>query len=226
METVDFPFNFDEMPIAAKFILDSLSRDVEDFRKVYPVFDDSFQLRFSQRIQRAKELVCCSPEGHKIQNIRVGVFRKLESLNTLILETKDYFPTQLIRDYDYIVDIIEKKNLNSVIAIVPNLINQLEKNLPGKKTEEAQSIIEGIQSLLQALKLDRIDLNRYLNSRGLMTQDVFKCLNHLWATMQDVMEIGHSLYRKYEPMKAVEYEVNYLKMKVKTFWMTSAPELV
>lgn len=220
---MDFPFNFDEMPIAAKFISDSFSRDIEDFQKVYPVFDESFKARFKEQIKKAKDIVCCGPEGVKIQNIRIGVFRKLESLNTLILGVPDYFPVSRVKEYDYIVEIIEKKNLSSILSIVPGLIQQLEVNMPAKNEDIAQSIIDGIQSLFQVLKLDRIELNRLLNSRGLLKEEVFRCLNHLWATMQDVMEIGQLLYRKENPMKCVEYELNYLKMKVKTFWMHSVP---
>jgi hypothetical protein len=223
METMDFPFNFDEMPIAAKFILDSFSRDIDDFQKVYPVFDEQFKARFSEQIVKAKEVVCCGPEGVKIQNIRIGVFKKLESLNTLILEVQDYFPISRIREFDYTVEIIEKKNLSSVLAIVPGLLQQLEANVPEQKSDIARSIIEGISSIYQVLKMDRIELNRLLNSRGLLKEEVFRSLNHLWATMMDVMEIGRTLYRKEDPMKCVEYELNYIKMKVKTFWMNSIP---
>ncbi|RKE03911.1 hypothetical protein [Marinifilum flexuosum] len=226
METMDFPFNFDEMPIAAKFISDSFSRDIEDFQRVYPVFDDVFKARFAEQIRKAKDIVCCGPEGVKIQNIRIGVFRKIESLNTLILEAQDYFPISRIKQFDYIVEIIEKKNLSSILSIVPNLLQQLEANVPTQNEDVAQSIIDGIQSIYQVLKLDRIELNRLLNSRGLLKEEVFRCLNHLWATMQDVMEIGQSLYRKDDPMKCVEYELNYIKMKVKTFWMHSVPDKV
>lgn len=223
METMDFPFNFDEMPIAAKFILDSFSRDIDDFQKVYPVFDEQFKARFSEQIVKAKEVVCCSPEGVKIQNIRIGVFKKLESLNTLILEVQDYFPISRIREFEYTVEIIEKKNLSSVLAIVPGLLQQLEANIPEQKSDIAKSIIEGISSIYQVLKMDRIELSRLLNSRGLLKEEVFRSLNHLWATMMDVMEIGRTLYRKEDPMKCVEYELNYIKMKVKTFWMNSIP---
>jgi len=60
----------------------------------------------------------------------------------------------------------------------------------------------------------------------LLKEEVFRILNHLWATMQDILEIGQSLYRKDDPMKCVEYELNYIKMKVKTFWMHAAPDTV
>jgi hypothetical protein len=226
METMDFPFNFDEMPIAAKFISDSFARDIGDFQKVYPVFDEMFKARFTEQINKAKEIVCCGPEGQKIQSIRIGVFRKIENLNSLILEVQEYFPISRIKQFDYIVEIIEKKNLSSILTIVPELLQQLEANLPVKNEDVAQSIIDGIHSNYQVLKLDKIELNRLLNSRGLLKEEVFRCLNHLWATMQDVMEIGQYLYRKDDPMKCVEYELNYIKMKVKTFWMYSSPDVV
>ncbi|WP_421918335.1 hypothetical protein [Marinifilum sp.] len=226
METMDFSFSFDEMPIAAKFISDSFTRDIKDFQKIYPVFDNEFKVRFNEQITMAKEIVCCGPEGVKIQNVRIGLFRKIESLNTLILEVPHYFSISGITQFDYIVEIIEKNNLCSVLSIVPNLLQQLQENMPTQDEDVAQSIIEGIQSIYKVLKLDRIELNRLLNSHGLLKEEAFRCLNHLWATMQDVMEIGQSLYRIDDPMKSVEYELDYIKMKVKTFWIHSSADSV
>lgn len=224
METMDFPFNFDEMPVAAKFLLDSYSRDMDDFNQLYPVFDETFKHRLIKQIQKAKEFVSCGPEGMKIQNIRVGIFRKLDTLNHMILEVQDNFPVSKIKEFDKIVEIIEKKDLNSILTIIPKFLEQLEGNIPRENAEVTQSIIDRILSLFQVLKLDKIELNRLLNSRGLLKEEVFRCLNHLWATMQDLMEIGQSLYVKKDPMKCVEYETNYLKMKVKTFWIHNGHE--
>lgn len=226
METMDFPFNFDEMPIAAKFIFDSFSRDIDDFAQIYPVFDNAFKSRFNEQIKDAKDTVCCGSEGVNIKNIRIGIAGRIESLNTLILEVQDYFPVSRIKEFDFILEIVEKKNLSSILSLVPNLLEELELNIPQQNEDIARSIIDGIHSIYQVLKLDRIELNRSLNSRGMMNEEVFRCLNHLWATLQDVMEIGQSLYRKTDPPKSVEYELNYIKMKVKTFWMHTSPDLV
>ncbi|RUT73548.1 hypothetical protein [Ancylomarina longa] len=226
METIDFPFSFDEMPIAAKFIYDNFTRDITAFHEFYPIFDQTFKNRFLEQIQKAKEMVCCSPEGIKIQTIRIGIYRKLESLNTFILEVQDYFPVTRMKDFELIVEVIEKNNISSVLSIIPGLLQQLEKNIPINNADVAHSIIDGIQTLYKVLKSDRSELNRLLNSRGLLKEEVFRCLNHLWATMQDVLEIGQSLYRKEDPMKCVEYELNYIKMKVKTFWVHSTPDSV
>nr|WP_320118460.1 hypothetical protein [uncultured Marinifilum sp.] len=226
METMDFPFNFDEMPIAAKFIFDSFSRDIDDFAQIYPVFDNAFKSRFKEQIKNAKDTVCCGPEGVNIKNIRIGIAGRMESLNTLILEVQDYFPVSRIKEFDFILEIVEKKNLCSVLSLVPNLLEELELNIPQKNQDIARSIIDGIHSIYQVLKLDRIELNRSLNSRGMMNEEVFRCLNHLWATMQDVLEIGQSLYRKTDPPKCVDYELNYIKLKVKMFWMHSTAHTV
>lgn len=226
METMDFPFNFDEMPIAAKFIFDSFSRDIEDFSKIYPVFDDAFRSRFKEQIKNAKDTVCCGTEGVNIKNIRIGIAGRIESLNTLLLEVQDYFPVARIKEFDFILEVVERKNLSSVLPMVPNLLEELELNIPQQNEDIARSIIDGIHSIYQVLKLDRIELHRSLNSRGMMNEEVFRCLNHLWATLQDVMEIGQSLYRKTDPPKCVEYELNYIKMKVKTFWMYSLSDAV
>ncbi|MBI9056604.1 hypothetical protein L3049_07990 [Labilibaculum sp. DW002] len=222
METIDFPFNFDEMPVAAKFLLDSYSRDIADFNRSYPVFDEVFKTKLMDQIQRAKEFVSCGPEGIKIQKLRIGIYRKLESLNGMILEVQDNFPVSRIKEFDKIVEIVERKDLNSILTIIPNFVVQLEGNIPRENAETTQTIIDRILTLFQVLKLDKIELNRLLNSRGLLKEEVFRCLNHLWATMQDVMEIGQDLYKKDDPMKCVEYEANYLKMKVKTFWIHSS----
>ncbi len=223
---MDFPFNFDEMPIAAKFIFDSFSRDIDDFAQIYPVFDNAFKSRFKEQIKNAKDTVCCGPEGVNIKNIRIGIAGRMESLNTLILEVQDYFPVSRIKEFDFILEIVEKKNLCSVLSLVPNLLEELELNIPQKNQDIARSIIDGIHSIYQVLKLDRIELNRSLNSRGMMNEEVFRCLNHLWATMQDVLEIGQSLYRKTDPPKCVDYELNYIKLKVKMFWMHSTAHTV
>lgn len=226
METIDFPFSFDEMPVAAKFLLDSYSRDMDDFNKVYPIFDENFKNRVNEQIQRAKEYVCCGPEGSKIQSLRIGIYKRIESLNNMILEVQDNFPISRIKEFDKIVEIIEKKDLTSILAIIPNFVVQLEANIPRQRAEATQTIISKILALFQVLKLDKIELNRLLNSRGLLKEEVFRCLNHLWATMQDIMEIGQDLYKLSDPMKCVEYESNYLKMKVKSFWMHSSLDSV
>lgn len=226
METIDFPFSFDEMPVAAKFLLDSYSRDMTDFNKVYPVFDETFKNRVGDQIQRAKEFVCCGPEGAKIQTLRFGIYKRIESLNKMILEVQDNFPISRFKEFDKIVEIIEKKDLTSILAIIPDFVVQLEDNIPRLNAEVTQTIIDRILTLFQVLKLDKIELNRLLNSRGLLNEEVFRCLNHLWATMQDIMEIGQDLYKQSDPMKCVEYESNYLKMKVKSFWMHSSMDSV
>ncbi|WP_372755119.1 hypothetical protein [Labilibaculum sp.] len=226
METIDFPFNFDEMPVAAKFLLDSYSRDMADFHQVYPVFDEGFKSRLIEQIQLAKDYVCCGPEGVKIHNLRVETYKRIESLNMMILKVQDNFPVASIHEFDKVVEIIEKKDLSSILEVIPNFVVQLEENIPRQNAEVIQSIIDRILSLSQILYLDKIELNRLLNSRGLLKEEVFRCLNHLWATMQDIMEIGHDLYCDKDPMKCVEYETNYLKMKVKTFWIHSDQDLV
>lgn len=226
METIDFPFSFDEMPVAAKFLLDSYSRDMADFNKVYPIFDETFKARLSEQIQRAKEFVCCGPEGVQIKTLRVGIYKRIESLNNMILEVQDNFSISRIKEFDKIVEIIEKKDLTSILAIIPNFVVQLEANIPRQRAEATQTIISKILILFQVLTLNKIELNRLLNSRGLLKEEVFRCLNHLWATMQDIMEIGQDLYKSSDPMKCVEYESNYLKMKVKIFWMHSSLDLI
>lgn len=226
METIDFPFNFDEMPIAAKFLLDSYSRDMGDFYQIYPVFNEAFKARLIEQIQLAKDYVCCGPEGMKIHNLRIEIYRRIESLNMMILEVQDNFPVARIREFDRIVEIIEKKELGPILEVIPNFVVQLEDNIPRQNAEVIQSIIDRILTLSQVLHLDKIELNRLLNSRGLLKEEVFRCLNHLWATMQDIMEIGQDLYRDKDPMRCVEYESNYLRMKVKTFWIHSDQDLV
>lgn len=226
METIDFPFSFDEMPVVAKFLLESYSRDMADFNKIYPIFDESFKSKLSEQIQKAKEFVCCGPEGAKIQSLRIGIYKKIESLTNMILEIQDNFPISRIKEFDKMVEIIEKKDLNPILTIIPNFLVQLEENIPRQRAEATQMIIDQILTLFQVLKLDQIELNRLLNSRGLLKEEVFRCLNHLWATMQDIMEIGQDLYRSSNPMKCVEYESNYLKMKAKSFWLHDSQDLV
>jgi hypothetical protein len=226
METIDFPFNFDEMPIVANFLLDSYSRDMADFNQLYPVFNEAFKTRLVEQIQLAKDYVCCGPEGMKIHNLRIEIYKRIESLNRMILEVQDHFPVARIREFDKIVKIIEMKDLGSILDIIPNFVVQLEENIPRQNAEVIQSIIDRILSQSQILHLDKIELNRLLHSRGLLKEEVFRCLNHLWATMQDIMEIGQDLYRDKDPMKCEEYEPNYLRMKIKTFWIHSDQDLV
>ncbi len=226
METIDFPFNFDEMPVAAKFLLDSYSRDMKDFNRSYPVFDEVFKTKLMNQIQRAKEFVSCGPEGIKIQTLRIAIYRRIEALNEMILEVQDNFPVSRIKEFDKIVEIVERKELNIILAVIPNFVVQLEGNIPRENAEATQAIIDRILTLFQVLKLDKIELNRLLNSRGLLKEEVFRCLNHLWASMQDIMEIGQDLYGNKDPMKSVEYEANYLKMKVKTFWIHSCQDFL
>ncbi|MFA9370521.1 MAG: hypothetical protein ACERIH_02330 [Labilibaculum antarcticum] len=226
METIDFPFSFDEMPVAAKFLLESYSRDMDDFNKMYPVFDETFKNRVSEQIQRAKEYVCCGPEGMQIQSLRFGIYKRIESLNNMILEVQDNFPVSRIKEFEKIIEIIEKKDLKAILTVIPKFIVQLEANIPRENAEVTQTIIDRILTLFQVLKLNKIELNRLLNSRGLLKEEVFRCLNHLWATMQDIMEIGQVLYKKSDPMKCVEYESNYLKMKVNSFFMHTNEDLV
>jgi len=226
METIDFPFSFDEMPVVAKFLLDSYSRDMNDFNKIYPIFDETFKTRLSKQIQCAKEFVCCGPEGAKIQTLRIGIYKRIESLNNMILEVQDNFPISRIKEFDMIVEIVEKKDLTPILTTIPNFVVQLEGNIPRQRAEATQVIIDQILTLFQVLKLNQIELNRLLNSRGLLKEEVFRCLNHLWASMQDIMEIGQDLYKSSDPMKCVEYESNYLKMKAKSFWMHSSLDSV
>ncbi|PKQ65534.1 hypothetical protein BZG02_00570 [Labilibaculum filiforme] len=226
METIDFPFSFDEMPVAAKFLLDSYSRDMSDFNRLYPIFDEKFKNRLNEQIKRAKEYVCCGPEGVQIQNLRFGIYKRIESLNSMMLEVQDNFPVSRIKEFDKIVEIIEKKDLKAILKVIPKFVVQLEANIPRENAEVTQTIIDRILMLFQVLKLNKIELNRLLNSRGLLKEEVFRCLNNLWATMQDIMEIGQDLYKKSDPMKCVEYESNYLKMKVKSFWMHTSEDLV
>ncbi|BAX79345.1 hypothetical protein [Labilibaculum antarcticum] len=226
METIDFPFSFDEMPVAAKFLLESYSRDMDDFNRMYPVFDETFKNRVSEQIQRAKEYVCCGPEGMQIQSLRFGIYKRIENLNNMILEVQDNFPVSRIKEFEKIIEIIEKKDLKAILTVIPKFVVQLEANIPRENAEVTQTIIDRILTLFQVLKLNKIELNRLLNSRGLLKEEVFRCLNHLWATMQDIMEIGQVLYKKSDPMKCVEYESNYLKMKVNSFFMHANEDLV
>lgn len=221
METIEFPFKFDEMPVAAKFLLDSYSRDMLDFNQSYLVFDEVFKAKLKDQIQRAKEFVNCGSEGIKLRKLRFAINRKLELLNGMILEVQDNFPLTRINEFDEIIKIIERKDLSSILRVSPNFIAQLEENIPRENAEVTQTIINRILKLFQVLKLDDIELNRLLYSRSLLKEEVFRCLNHLWASMQDIMEIGQDLYRENDPMKCAEYEADYLKMKVKTFWIHS-----
>ncbi|MFA8433624.1 MAG: hypothetical protein ACEPOZ_03820 [Marinifilaceae bacterium] len=218
MEAITYPFHFDEMPIAGKFLLDSYVRDQELFLKKYPVFDDVFKSKFIKKINRCRELICCCAEGQKIQIIRDRIYRKMESLRVLTMDLKECFPYTAPEAFEKLTIANDSKDLLEVLETGKNLYLKIE--IPKKilqADDNFSSLLDEFHALLEILELDRLELNRLLNSRGILTQDIFRNLNHLWATMQDIMEIGKEIHEDIRPNFYSDYCIEHLKQRLRLF---------
>lgn len=214
MESIDFPFTFDEMPLAGKFIYDSFVVDQQLFVELYPVFDKTFENRFYGHIQKARELVCCSSAGQKLQNERDRIKRNMDNLNSAVIQARNENVDQLPKVFEEFEDAIRREALNEMVICGKSISQYLEdsNNLPQISNQTRRAII----SLLELLELDRLELKRLLHSRGLLTQEVYRSLNHLWATMQDVMEIGKCIHQ-HDNLRIQEYQIENISKRLKTY---------
>lgn len=213
MEPIDFPFKFDEMPLAGRLIFESFVRDQELFVQKYPVFDDVFKNRFQEYIQHAQRLVCCSCEGQKIQSLRKSIHRKLDNLHAWVVEAREEVGVEYILVMDEFEMAIRREDLTMVIA----LGRRIQGMLDGDNERYKNTIVQELESFLGILELDKLEVKRLLGSRGMLTQEIFSCLNHLWAIMQDVMEIGRSIYQEGQMEGGENYLLANLKLRLKNY---------
>jgi len=217
METVDYPFDYDEMPLAAKLLKLIFVEDKELFSTFFPVFDDSFVARFSSQIIEADQLICKSPTGVMLQNLRVDIYNNIENLGSQLMIIQDYYKDSKIVEIDYLAELLERKNLRLSIDVASNVIDQLKHHKPESSDQNLEKEIDCFKNMLKLLKLRDIELKKLLSSSGIKSDAVYSCLNDLWATMQDIMEIGYSLYIGSNLSRANDFQLDDLKEKVKSY---------
>jgi hypothetical protein len=219
-QTRNYNCKDEELPVICGYAVFSLKRDLADFSKYSPRFDQKYVEEFEAKITEATELVNPKSETAEKKALTARLYATIDGLTDPVNRLAGYIKLAKLSATDFGITLLRRKirakdtegtlqNLRLVTANIqtfkePLSIEGLTDELAVRLENAAASIAADNQKQYEILsgRKELVQNNRYL-------------LNDLFRRLTEICDIGKILYRKTAPQKMQEYTFSGLMKQVR-----------
>ncbi len=214
----------EELAVLCEFVLDSLLRDLEDFSKLSPIFNQEYVTQLKEDIQTCKALLTkYSVRGERAKTTELLVI-KFNDLRTMIAKIESQFKfideelTMPVNSLGIsrVRKSINKGNAEGVIENLKVLLQNIESNkavLTAKVMDE--SVITDLHQILEQIDELNRKQNELMNQHFITTRENCIFFNNLWNKMVAIASAGKAMYRGVDEARLKTYTLKELIKRVR-----------
>jgi hypothetical protein len=215
----------EELPVVCRYALSCIRRDLVDFAAFSPVFNEDYLNRFQAKINLVDELVSPKIETDELKKITKRLYLTMDNLLDPIAKIRGYLrlakESVPVSAKDFGLTLLSRKiasrdaeGVRQNLLIVNTYIEKYREPLVAIGLNEA--IIEQFNAAVTSITNDNQLQFEIVSKRKTTVQNNLKALNELYGQLIDLLNVGRSLYKNTDPLKAKEYVFNALKKNVRT----------
>jgi hypothetical protein len=215
----------EELPVVCRYALSCIRRDLADFVAFSPVFNEDYLNGFQAKINLVDELVLPKIETDELKKITKRLYLTMDNLLDPIAKIRSYL--RLAKDSapvsakDFGLTLLSRKiacrdaeGVRQNLLIVNAYLEKYSEPLVAIGLNKA--IIEQFTAAVTSITNDNQLQFEIVNKRKTIVQNNLKALNELYGQLIDLLNVGKSLYKNTNPLKAKEYVFSALKKNVRT----------
>ncbi|MDR1678275.1 MAG: hypothetical protein LBR81_00655 [Prevotellaceae bacterium] len=216
-----FPCKVEELPVAGEFLLQSVNRDLSDFKDFSPVFTEEYLRNIEKEVAECREMVNASVLDRELKLATGRLKEKCTGLRVLLNKLEVYL---LLSDKELTVTAndfrlkelryaISKKNVEVVLAVMRRLLLLAKQNIKVlvKKgmTKEVILELQGMHAEINSLNMQQKEL---LKERSALRNR--KQFYDLWESLQVLLKTGQAMYKEIDVEKLKDYTMTQLVKRV------------
>jgi hypothetical protein len=223
----------EELPVICGYAAFSLKRDLADFSKYSPRFDQKYADEFDAKITETTELINPKSETAEKKAITARLYATMDDLTDpanriegYIKLAKNSIPLSVV---DFGITLLRRKIrakdtegvLQSLRLVTANIQTYKEPLSAEGLTGE---FIVSLENAATSIAADNQKQYEILSSRRELVQNNLYLLNDLFRRLTEICDIGKILYGKTAPQKVQEYTFSGLKKQVRNILKSKPAE--
>jgi hypothetical protein len=217
-----FACRIEELPFLGTLLLNSFTRDEDDFIELSPTYDTPFTTTFTAKVALVEEVV--NPEkltgemkkltqklgthfanGRNLLNrVEIYIGKAAEEKAPLTMAPKD-FGIKAVRDE------ITLKNDEGAVRKLRILESNLKDNLIVLAPKGYSVAVQTeLANLIKDLSADSIAQTKKKKDREKLVEENIGEFNTLWKMMTDIMKSGKAIYQKKDKTKVSDYTYDHI----------------
>jgi len=216
-----FHGKMEEMPIIGGFVLSSVTRDLDDFKKYSDIFTPEYLTDFEAKRKACTELIMTDSVNVALKATTAKLRDQLKELSIFLVRVEGYinmankgrfgerFGIKKLRQQLYNGN-VEGTILNARIFIT-NLIDNktflMEKGMKQEQIDSLKTLINTIESL-------NFEQNELLSTRAQNCLSNTEAFNSLWYLLQPVLHAGKAIYKANNEAKLKDYTLSHLRKRM------------
>ena len=214
----------EELATLGKFLLDSLTRDLEDISAVYPDFNDAYLAAFTQKIKDVKDTVKAIILTNQNKKVTKRLYANMNKLRPLLTKLEGYVRrakdlTVLPKDFGTVQTRkeVQRKDVEALDNELETLAVNITDNfaaLQAKGYTAAQQT--ALTNLHTAINADNALQNLNEDARDETVEDNTVLFNDYWVDyIANTADAGKRVYKDTKPAKVDDYTVAALKRRIR-----------
>jgi hypothetical protein len=214
----------EELPVICRNALSCLKRDLTDFYAFSPVFDGNYVNGFEAAINSADELVLPKIETEELKKITKRLYKTMNDLLDPIAKIRGYLLLAKnsvgVSAQDFGLTTLSRKiagkdaeGVRQNLLLVNAFLDKYREQLTAVGLNNA--IIEQFNTAVSLITDDNRKQFDIVGKRKAIVQTNLNMLNDMYAQLINVLNVGKTLYKNTDPLKANEYTFKALKKSVR-----------
>ncbi|MDR0604698.1 MAG: hypothetical protein LBG80_10385 [Bacteroidales bacterium] len=218
-----FYYKIEDLPVIGEFLLDSLTRDIEDFNDFSSMFTADFLRAIGVKINSCKGFISSSVITKELKKVTQDLYYKSNILRLKLNMLEGYFKLGA-NDLDIQIENVGFKSVRNNITrhntkgVLSNMqmIMTIVKRNQSVLTEKGlkPKIIKEIEMQIHEINELNMIQNEMITKRNKLTEKNIGMFNDLWTSLQPVLKTAKAIYRSVDEDKLKDYTVSQLVKRI------------
>jgi hypothetical protein len=215
----------EEVPVIAGYLLFALRRDIADFAAYLPkIFTERYVAGFEQKIADVNNLLNPQTETVELKNttsrlysLMDGLVEDVDKMKGYIKFTKGVIPIS-VKDFGLtaLKQKLHSKDAEAVLKNLRTVIANIELYRPQLREHGCdENAVARFHNALFAIDADNQRQFEIVNRRKTTVENNINLVNDLYKTIIEICNVGKTLYKGKDDLKAKNYTFGELKKSVR-----------
>jgi hypothetical protein len=218
-----FQCSISDLPVVGEFLLESMSRDINDFSGYSPMFTTAYSDGVRAKIVTCRGLTRAWTFIKELKTVTDKLYTGINALRVLLNPVEGYVKLAAASLDVAVADVglkevrksIDKGNAETLVVAVADLLSTLRRNLSALQAVGLQeSQLDAIEQQTLAINALNVKQNELESERNRVTEQNIDVFNDLWLSLQPILETGKALYRGVDEAKLKDYTLTQLEKRL------------
>lgn len=224
---------WEELPVIAGFLVNSMEADLADFSALSPVFDAAYVTALREKRDAVLALARPQYKTGQLKKVSATLSQQEKALRPMLNRMEGYVRLASgeldvhAQDFGFkaLRHNIDQGNDEGVLTQIKTVLQNANRNfvaLHGKGMQ--QSDVDALVAAFETIDTLNNRQNSLMNERSALAVQNVEQGNALWAVLLEVMQTGKALYRGIDDERLKQYTFTALLKRVRSAAQTTKTE--